>query len=210
MANYEDIVEAIIKGDENLVIELTKTAVEEGGNPETIIYEGLVKGMDVVGEKWKNGEFFVPEVLIASRAMRSGMSIVSSQIKTEMNKKGVVVMGTVEGDIHDIGKNLVNTMLEAAGFRVIDLGSNIGAEVFVKAVQENDPDIVGISALLTTTMPNMKKVVEAIREIGPSGKVKVMVGGAPVSQKFASSIGADGYAENAALAVDKAKELLAN
>ena len=209
MADYESIAEGVISGDENAVKELTQKAIKEGGDLERIIYDGLVKGMDIVAAKWKSGEFFVPEVLIASRAMKSGMAMVSPLLEKEMEKAGIVVIGTVKGDVHNIGKDLVGLMLEGAGFKVIDLGTNVDKEVFTRAVQENKPSIVGISALLTTTMPYMKEVISALDGAGLRERLKIMIGGAPINQNFADSIGADGYAENAPLAVEKAKEFLA-
>lgn len=209
MADYESIAEGVISGDENVVKELTQNAIKEGGDLERIIYDGLVKGMDIVAAKWKSGEFFVPEVLIASRAMKSGMAMVSPLLEKEMEKVGIVVIGTVKGDVHNIGKDLVGLMLEGAGFKVIDLGTNVDKEVFIRAVQENKPSIVGISALLTTTMPYMKEVISALDGAGLRERLKIMIGGAPVNQNFADSIGADGYAENAPLAIEKAKEFLA-
>ncbi len=209
MADYESIAEGVISGDENVVKELTQNAIKEGGDLERIIYDGLVKGMDIVAAKWKSGEFFVPEVLIASRAMKSGMAMVSPLLEKEMEKVGIVVIGTVKGDVHNIGKDLVGLMLEGAGFKVIDLGTNVDKEVFIRAAQENKPSIVGISALLTTTMPYMKEVISALDGAGLRERLKIMIGGAPVNQNFADSIGADGYAENAPLAIEKAKEFLA-
>jgi len=208
MPNYEGIAAAVLKGSEPEVRQLTEAAINEGGDLEEIIYRGLVKGMDVVAAKWKSGELFVPEVLIASRAMKAGMGLVSPRLQKEMAHKGIFVIGTVKGDIHDIGKNLVILMMEAAGFKVIDLGTNVDKEIFVKSATDNKADLVGISALLTTTMPYMEEVVSAFQEAGTRDKVKIMVGGAPISQKFADSIGVDGYGKNATMAVDVAKTLI--
>ena len=209
MADYDGIAEFVVSGDVNAVKELNQIAIKEGGDLERIIYDGLVKGMDIAGAKWKSGEFFVPEVLIASRAMKSGMAMVSPLLEKEIEKKGIVVIGTVKGDVHDVGKNLVSLMLEGAGFKVIDLGTNVDKEVFIRAVQEYKPSIVGMSALLTTTMSYMKEVISALDGAGLHEKLKIMIGGAPINQNFADSIGADGYAKDAALAVEKAKEFLA-
>ena len=210
MTIYEKIAQGVVDGDQIAVKELTQIAIKEEAELEKIIYAGLVKGMDVVATKWKNGDIFVPEVLIASRAMKAGMSIVTPLFEKNMNRKGIVVMGTVKGDVHDIGKNLVNLMMEAAGFKVIDLGTNVDKEIFLKTVRENNADILGISALLTTTMPYLKEIIAAFDGSGLRENVKIMIGGAPLTQKFADSIGADGYAENAPLAVEKAEELLAS
>jgi 5-methyltetrahydrofolate--homocysteine methyltransferase len=208
MADYKEIAEGVVKGDQAAVEKATQGAMDRGADLEKIIYDGLIKGMDTVAAKWKAGEFYVPEVLIASRAMKAGMALVTPLIEKEIETKGTMVLGTVKGDIHDIGKNLVSLMLEAAGFKVVDVGTNVDKEVFVKSVQENSAMLLGLSALLTTTMPYMKEVISEFDRSGMRGEVKIMVGGAPVSRKFADSIGADGYADNAALAVEKAKELL--
>ncbi len=207
MAHYDRIAESVVKGDQYEVEKITQQAIDEGAKIEKIIYEGLIKGMDVVAEKWRTGELFVPEVLISSRAMKRGMALVSPLIGKEMKTKEVIVLGTVKGDIHDIGKNLVSLMMEAGGFRVVDLGTNVDMEVFVKSIRETNAPLLGLSALLTTTMPYMEEVVSEFERLGLHGKVKILVGGAPINQKFADSIGADGYAENAAFAVEKAKEL---
>jgi len=207
MVHYDRIAESVVKGDQYEVEKITQQAIDEGAKIEKIIYEGLIKGMDVVAEKWRTGELFVPEVLISSRAMKRGMALVSPLIGKEVKTKEVIVLGTVKGDIHDIGKNLVSLMMEAGGFRVVDLGTNVDKEVFVKSIRETNAPLLGLSALLTTTMPYMEEVVSEFESLSLRGKVKILVGGAPINQKFADSIGADGYAENAAFAVEKAKEL---
>jgi 5-methyltetrahydrofolate--homocysteine methyltransferase len=207
MVNYDRIAESVVKGDQYEVEKITQQAIDEGAKIEKIIYEGLIKGMGVVAEKWKTGELFVPEVLISSRAMKRGMALVSPLIGKEVKTKEVIVLGTVKGDIHDIGKNLVSLMMEAAGFKVVDLGTNVDKEVFVKSIKETNAPLLGLSALLTTTIPYMEEVISEFERLSLRGKVKILVGGAPINQKFADSIGADGYAENAAFAVEKAKEL---
>ncbi len=208
MVDLKEIAGAVVEGNAPRVEELTRKAVDQGQDAEIIIYDGLVKGMDIVAEKWKKNEFFVPEVLVASRAMKAGMKIVTPLLGKEMKKIGVLIIGTAKGDIHDIGKNLVSLMLEAAGFQVVDLGVNVEKEAFIQSVRDNKARLVGISALLTTTMPFMKEVVKAFEDSGLRNEVKIMVGGAPISAEYANDIGADGYAPNAASAVDKAKELL--
>ena len=206
--DLKQIADNLIKGKAPEVKELVQKAVDEGQDVEKVLNEGLVAGMNVVGAKFKANEFYVPEVLIAARAMRKGMDILRP-ILAEKNIKGVgtVVVGTVKGDLHDIGKNLVGMMLEGAGFEVIDIGVDISAEKFVQTAKEKDASLIGLSALLTTTMVSMGEVVKAAHETG-SGSLKVMIGGAPVTQSYADEIGADGYAPDAASAVDKAKELL--
>ncbi len=210
MVDLKQIAENLIQGKAPQVKELVKKAVDEGQDVQKILNEGLIAGMNVVGEKFKKNEFYVPEVLIAARAMKAGMEILRP-ILSEKNIKGVgtVVLGTVKGDLHDIGKNLVGMMLEGAGFEVIDLGVDVPTEKFIQAAKEKNANIIGLSALLTTTMPAMKDVIEALNKSELKGKVKVMIGGAPVTQDYADEIGADGYAPDAASAVDKAKELLA-
>ena len=207
MVHYDRIAESVVKGDQYEVEKITQQAIDEGAKIEKIIYEGLIKGMGVVAEKWKTGELFVPEVLISSRAMKRGMALVSPLIGKEVKTKEVIVLGTVKGDIHDIGKNLVSLMMEAAGFKVVDLGTNVDKEVFVKSIKETNAPLLGLSALLTTTIPYMEEVISEFERLSLRGKVKILIGGAPINQKFADSIGADGYAENAAFAVEKAKEL---
>lgn len=175
-----------------------------------IISEGLIRGMSVVGQRMKSGEMFIPEVLMSANAMNKGMEILKPLIAGEESLKiyaGKVIMGTVEGDVHSIGKSIVSTILESSGFTVLDIGVDVPADKFIEAVKHEQPKILGLSALLTTTMPRMKDVIEALKEAGFREKVWVMVGGAPVTQGFADSIGADGYAPDAVSALDKAKEL---
>lgn len=210
MFDLSELSQAVINGQKAKAEELTRKALEEGVSPVTIINEALVPGMAVVGEKFKNDEFYIPEVLVAARAMNAAMAIVKPLIVGDQLKPlGKVVIGTVRGDLHDIGKNLVMMMLEGAGFEIVDLGVDVAPEKFVEAAKANSADVVAMSALLTTTMPAMKDTIAALEENGLRDKVKVIIGGAPVTQSYADSIGADGYAPDAASAVDKVKELLA-
>jgi len=207
--DLKEIADNLIKGKAPEVKELVQRAIDEGEDVQKVLNEGLVAGMSVVGAKFKANEFYVPEVLIAARAMKAGMGILRP-ILADKNIKGVgtVVLGTARGDLHDIGKNLVAMMLEGAGFEIIDLGVDVSPEKFMEAAKEKKADLVGLSALLTTTMPSMKDVIKAVGDSGLKDKVKVMIGGAPVTQSYADEIGADGYAPDAASAVDEAKQLL--
>ncbi|MCK5739317.1 corrinoid protein [bacterium] len=208
MADFQELSDSIIKGKAPIAKELTAKYLADGATPQAVL-GGLVAGMDVVGKKFKNNEYYVPEVLIAARAMKMSMAILKPRLaETGVEPKGKVVIGTVKGDLHDIGKNLVAMMMEGAGFEIIDLGVDVTPEKFVSGAQENGADVICMSALLTTTMLNMKGTVTRVEEIGLKGKVKVMIGGAPVTQNYADEIGADGYSADAASAVDKAKELL--
>ncbi|MCK8827441.1 corrinoid protein [Natroniella acetigena] len=209
MSKMEKVVEEVIAGNIDGVTELTQELVDEGIEPSQIIKEGLVAGMDVVGGRFKKNEMFVPEVLISAKAMHGGMDIVKPLLtEGESSSAGTVIMATVEGDLHDIGKNLVAMMLEGAGFEVIDLGVDVTADEFVEAVKEHQPDIVGLSALLTTTMPAMEETIKSLEEAGIRDQVKVMVGGAPVSEDFANEIGADGYAADGSTATDISREFV--
>ena len=208
MADLQALAEALIRGDRDTVGKLTQQAVDEGVSPKQILDDGLVAGMNVVGAKFKANEFYVPEVLIAARAMHAGMDILKPLLaESDVQPAGVVAIGTVKGDLHDIGKNLVSMMLEGAGFEIRDLGVDVAPEKFVEEIQ-NGAGVVALSALLTTTMPSMADVINAAKEAGVRDKAKVMIGGAPVTQNYADEIGADGYAPDAASAVDKARELL--
>jgi len=208
MADLSALAENLINGKADPVRELTQKALDEGVPPGEILNEGLIKGMSVVGEKFKNNEFYVPEVLIAARAMHAGMDILRpALVSSGVEPIGKVILGTVKGDLHDIGKNLVAMMLEGAGFEVNDLGIDVSPEKFVEAVKEGG-NVVAMSALLTTTMTAMKTTLEALEEAGVRDKIKTMIGGAPVTQNYADEIGADGYARDAASAADKAKELM--
>ncbi len=209
MVDLNKVKESVIYGKADEVKDMVKKAVDEGQNVEKILNEGLIAGMAVVGEKFEKNEFYVPEMLIAARAMKAGMELLRPLLAQKGVKAlGTVALGTVRGDLHDIGKNLVGMMLEGAGFEIVDLGVDVSPEKFVQAVKEKKAQIVGLSALLTTTMPSMKDVIKALEEEGIRDKIKVMIGGAPVTQSYADEIGADGYAPDAASATDKAKELL--
>ena len=208
MADLQGLAEALIRGDRDTVRTLTQEAVDEGVTPKQILDEGLVAGMNVVGAKFKANEFYVPEVLIAARAMHAGMDIIKPLLAAgDVQPAGVVAIGTVKGDLHDIGKNLVSMMLEGAGFEIRDLGVDVAPEKFVEEIQSG-AGVVALSALLTTTMPSMADVINAAKEAGVRDQAKIMIGGAPVTQNYADEIGADGYAPDAASAVDKARELL--
>jgi len=210
MADLQALADAVISGNKEECEKLTNEAVDEGVYVGSIINEGLIAGMSVVGEKFKNNEFYVPEVLIAARAMHGGMDIIKPLLtESGIEPRGTVAIGTVKGDLHDIGKNLVAMMLEGGGFEVIDLEVDVAPERFVEAVNDHTPDAVALSALLTTTMPSMKDTIDALEQAGVRDKVKVVIGGAPVTQNYADEIGADGYAPDAASAVDKVTELLA-
>ena len=207
MADLQGIADALIKGDRNTVVELTKQAIDEGVGPGDVLNDGLVAGMSVVGQRFKNNEVYVPEVLIAARAMRGGMELIEPLLKASGIKPiGKVVLGTVKGDLHDIGKNLVGMMLQGAGLEVVDVGVDVTAEKFIESVKESGSAVLAMSALLTTTMPQMPEVIKAVKEAGID--VKTMVGGAPVTQAYADEIGADGYAPDAASAADTAMELI--
>ena len=209
MELLQKISEELQKGNYQEMPKLVQEALNANSPPSTILSDGLVAGMDVVGEKFRRDEFFMPEVLISARAMQAGMNILRPKlIETGAKLAGKIVLGTVKGDLHDIGKNLVGMLMEGAGFQVIDLGIDVPSERFVEAVKMNRPNILGLSSLLTTTMPKMKEVIESLVEAGVRGRVKVMVGGAPVTEKFAKDVGADAYAPEAASAVEKARELI--
>jgi len=209
VVNLDDISKALQGGDAEKVSELVRQALQEDIVPKKILEEGLIQGMSIIGEKFKKNEVYVPEVLIAARAMHAGMDVLKPKLtETGVKNIGKVVMGTVKGDLHDIGKNLVKMMLEGAGFEVIDLGVDVSEEKFVEAVKAHQPNIVGMSALLTTTMVNMPEVIKALEAAGLRDKVRVMVGGAPITQNYADQIGADGYSPDAASAADKAKAFL--
>jgi len=204
--DFRDISEALQIGDADSVREMVGTALIEGVSPKEILNNGLIDGMNIIGMKFKNNEVYVPEVLIAARAMYAGMDLLKPKlVETGIKNIGKVIIGTVKGDMHDIGKNLVKMMLEGAGFEVIDLGVDVSVEKFVSAVIEYHPDIVGMSALLTTTMLNMNEVIQSLQSADLRENLKVMIGGAPVTQKYAEQIGADSYSPDAASAVEAAK-----
>jgi 5-methyltetrahydrofolate--homocysteine methyltransferase len=206
----QQIASNLYNGEDEEVAELVQKALDQGLAPGEVLQGGLIAGMDEVGRDFKAGELFVPEVLIAARAMHAGMSVLRPLLaESEAPSAGKYVIGTVKGDLHDIGKNLVKMMLEGAGFETVDLGTDATAEVFVTAVREHKPTLVGMSALLTTTMVQMKATIEALEEAGLRESVKIMVGGAPVTDAFAKEIGADAYAPDAASAVDVARRLVA-
>ncbi len=208
MGKFDAIQQAVIEGDVERVKNLAAGLLAAGENPLAIIEEGLIAGMNVVGVRFKEGDMFVPEVMMSANAMNAGVEVVKPSVQGEKIKSaGVVVIGTVKGDLHDIGKNLVAMILRSAGFEVIDLGVDNPPEKFVAAINEHNPHIVGMSALLTTTMPAMKETIDAITEAGLRDKVKIIVGGAPVSREFAGEIGADGYGDDAISARDLCIEL---
>ena len=208
MADLKALADAIIKGDQNAAVEITRTALDEDTAAKSVLDEGLIAGMDVVGSRFKKNEIYIPEVLIAARAMKMAMEILEPElVKAGVEPVGKFLIGTVQGDLHDIGKNLVAMMLKGAGFEVIDLGVDVGPEKFVEQAGSAGIQLIGMSALLTTTMPGMEKTVKALKDAGVSAKV--MIGGAPVTPGYADKIGADGYAPDAASAVDMAKSLVA-
>lgn len=211
MSKLQEISNAIESGKKKLMKGLVEEALAEGIAPMDILNQGMINAMSIVGEKFKANEIFVPEMLIAARAMKEGVEVLKPHLagnKTAVN--GKFIIGTVEGDLHDIGKNLVAMMVESAGYEVIDLGVDVSKEKLIEAIKENpDCSLVGLSALLTTTMPAMKALVAAISEAGLRDQVKIMVGGAPISQEFADSIGADAFAPDAASAAAIAKSFVA-
>ncbi len=210
MAIVNQIADRVIEGNIAEVESLTKQALEQKEDVQKIIDEGLTAGLDVVGEKFSAGEFFLPEMLTAGMAVKAGMEILKPVLtKFGVKPKGTIVVGTVLGDIHDIGKNMVCMMLEGAGFKVIDVGIDVPAETFINTAKANGADIIAMSALISTTRASMVGIIEDIRTSELNYKVKVMIGGAPITQEFADRIGADGYAPDAALAAKKARELLA-
>jgi len=208
MADLQALADAVIRGDQKEAVEITKTALDEGVAPKSVLDKGLIAGMDVVGARFKKSEIYIPEVLIAARAMKMAMEILEPElVKAGVEPVGTLLIGTVQGDLHDIGKNLVAMMLKGAGFEVIDLGVDVGPEKFVEQVKTSKAQLVGMSALLTTTMPGMERTIKALKAAGVPAKV--MIGGAPVTQDYADKIGADGFAPDAASAVDMAKSLVA-
>jgi 5-methyltetrahydrofolate--homocysteine methyltransferase len=209
MIDLKEISQKLIQGMAPEVKELVQKAIDEGQDLSSILNDGLLAGMSVVGEGFKKAEVFFPEVLVAANAMKAGMEPLKPLLaEKNIGYSGKAVLGTVRGDLHDIGKNLVGMMLEGAGFEVIDLGVDVSPERFVETVKGENADIIGMSSLLTTTMPMMKRVIESLSTSLIRERVKVMVGGAPITQQYADEIGADGFAPDAATAVDKAKELM--
>jgi len=211
MAKIEEIQNAVETGKKKIVKGLVEAALAEGVDPIAILNQGMIEAMGNIGEKFKTGEVFVPEMLVAARAMKAGVEILKPHLAGEQDTSvGKFIIGTVEGDLHDIGKNLVAMMVEGSGFRVIDLGVDVAPEKLIEAIKEHpDCRLVGLSALLTTTMPSLNRAVAAITEAGLKSQVKIIVGGAPITQEFADTIGADGYAADAASAASLAKEMIA-
>jgi 5-methyltetrahydrofolate--homocysteine methyltransferase len=211
--NDEEILKQLydntLVGNKPAVVELTERGLDAGIGPTTMLFEALIPALEEVGARFERGDFFVPEMLIAGRAMTGALDLLRPLLAdTGAETIGTFLMGTVKGDVHDIGKNLVDIMLEGAGFKVVDLGVQVAPETFVDAIREHEPDVVGFSAFLTTTMPMFKANIEAIAKAGLRDGVIIMVGGAPVTQEYADAVGADGYAPDAAQATKRAKELL--
>ena len=205
-----ELYDRTLVGNAPEVLRLTNEGLTMGMSPETLLFDSLIPSLEEVGARFERGDFFVPEMLIAGKAMAGALDVLRPLLaETGAETVGTFVMGTVKGDVHDIGKNLVNIMLEGAGFQVIDLGVQVAPERFIEAIQEHQPDIVGFSAFLTTTMPMFKANINALEKAGLRDRVIVMVGGAPVTQEYADAVGADGYAADASAAVAKAKALIA-
>ncbi|MFC2156363.1 corrinoid protein [Acidobacteriota bacterium] len=206
MQTLEQIAQNVVTGEAEQVASLTQQALDENATALDILDKGLVAGMTIVSEKFKSNEMFIPEVLVSAKAMKAGMELIKPLLaEANIEPKGKVVIGTIQGDLHDIGKNIVAMLLEGAGFEVVDLGADVPIDNFIQSAKKEEADIVGMSALLTTTMVNMKAVIEGLDE-----KVKVMIGGAPVTQTFADQIGAHGYAPDASDAIDLAIRLMAD
>jgi 5-methyltetrahydrofolate--homocysteine methyltransferase len=206
---FGKMAESLIAGKVDEVTELTKEALDGGSSPQDILEQGLLAGMEVVGKRFKANEMFIPEVLRCAKCMHGAMEILRPLlVEAGVKTAGTFVIGTVKGDLHDIGKNLVGMMFEGAGFKVVDLGIDLEPQEFIDALKEHKATLLGMSALLTTTMPKMGETINAIKEAGIRDQVKIMIGGAPVTAEYAKDIGADAYASNAASAVDKGKELL--
>ena len=208
MADLKVLADAVVGGDQNAAVQLTKAAIDEGVAVKSILDNGLIGAMDEVADRWKRNEFYIPEVLIAARAMKAAMEVLEPElVKAGVEPVGKFLIGTVQGDLHDIGKNLVAMMLKGAGFEVVDLGVDVPPEKFIEQAKATGVQLIAMSALLTTTMPAMEKTLKAIKDAGISAKI--MIGGAPVTQSYADKIGANGYAPDAASAVDLAKSLVA-
>lgn len=206
---YERLATSILEGEEEKTVKLVQKGLDQGLAAKDILDNGLIVGMDEVGVRFKRGDMFVPEVLMSADAMSAGMRLLRPELVASGVKLiGKILMGTVKGDLHDIGKNLVNMMCEGAGFEIVDLGFDVAPETFIEAIKEHQPDIVGMSAMLTTTMRAMGHTIKAIEEAGLRDQIKIMVGGAPVDAEFAERIGADGYGSNAAAGSDLAKQLV--
>jgi 5-methyltetrahydrofolate--homocysteine methyltransferase len=210
MADLKKLYEAVLSGDAKTASAITQQALDEGVDPLTLVNEHMVPAMDEVGRRFEANEYFVPELLISARAMKGSLELIRPLLAARGDQPaGRVAIGTVKGDLHDIGKNLVASLLEGGGFEVIDLGVNVDPIKFIEAVQNCNANIVAMSALLTTTMPAMKTTIDALKQAGVREKVKVLIGGAPITQKYADEIGADGYSENAVGAVALAKRAVA-
>ncbi len=205
----QELYDSIIKGDRKTAKDRVQAALDAGLAPDTILKDAMIAAMTKVGEMFSCGEYYVPEMLIAAKAMQEALAVLKPHlVQTKVKSEGKAVIGTVSGDLHDIGKNLVAMMLEGAGFEIVDLGSDVTPAKFVQAIRANNPDLVGMSALLTTTMPSMKATLDAIRAEGLKDQVQVMIGGAPVTEDYAHKIGADGFAPDASRAVQLAKSLV--
>lgn len=205
------LTEAVIEGDDDLVVELTQKAVDAGIEPLVIINEALTKGIRIVGEYFGSGQYFLPDLLLGAKAMDAGVKLLEPLLLgTSREFYGKVLMGTVQGDLHEIGKNIVGMMLKTSGFEVIDLGVDVPASKFIDKIKELKPNVIGISALLTTTIGRQKEIIEVLTEEGLRDQVKIMIGGAPINQAWAEKIGADGYAEDAITAVEVCKKLVAS
>jgi 5-methyltetrahydrofolate--homocysteine methyltransferase len=206
----EEIYQGVLDGQSPVVHQKVQAALEANIPASTILNEGMIAAMAQVGHLFEEGEYFVPEMLISARAMQSGLTLLKPALKSEdVKSSGKVVIGTVKGDLHDIGKNLVAMMMEGAGFEIVDLGTDVSPEKFINAIREHKPEIIAMSALLTTTMPNMVTTIQALKEAGVRDQVKVLIGGAPVTENYARQIGADGFATDASRAVNLAKSLVA-
>jgi len=209
MQKLQELALYLEQGQAQKVAALTEQLLDASVSPQLILNDGLIAGMAVVGEKMRSGDMYLPEVLQSAGAMQASLKILKPHLAREGAKsRGKILMGTVKGDMHDIGKNLVGIMLQGAGFEIVDIGLNVPPEKFVEAIKAHQPSIVALSAMLTTTMLNMKSTIDSVRSAGLSSDVKIIIGGAPVNQNFADQIGADGYARDAVLAVDKVKQLL--
>jgi 5-methyltetrahydrofolate--homocysteine methyltransferase len=208
--SLEEIIQHVIDGEAEEVVESVKAALAQGSPAADILNNGLIEAMNIVGQRFEEGEFYVPEMLVAARAMQGGLAVLKPKLmESGIKATGRIAIGTIKGDLHDIGKNLVAMMLEGAGFEIHDLGTDVAPEQFVEAVRSGDVNLIGMSALLTTTMTNMKDTIKALEEAGLRQQVKVIIGGAPVTESYAEQIGADGYAPDASRAVSLAKTLVA-
>ncbi len=206
MDKTQELIDAVIKGEEDKIKLIIMENLSAGTPAKEIMDQGLIAGMNIVGEKMESEEMFIPEVLMSAKAMSSGVELLKPHLtEDEASASGKMVIGTVQGDLHDIGKNLVKMLMEGAGFTVFDLGTDVSPEAFVEAIKKNDADILGMSALLTTTMPKMEETIKAISEAGLRDKIKILIGGAPVTDEFSDKIGADGYGPDAGSAVRIAK-----